>query len=298
VDSSQDKNFSPVKPVTPGKKGKGCLIAIVVVLMLMVVTVLFFILNRENFRSYLENAPLIGALFSVLEEEIDPLYTMTDDEMRIEILNLRNENDSLRNQRDEAAAQLTSANELNRHLTTFQTRWNEYRRASATFTQMLAHNDPINFVDFFEDIVNHDLVPQDILAAAFAEAQAINVYDEELRMLVSTYNNMEAGNAAEAIERLRLTHTQLAVRMLRAMGNSRRGEIFDEMEANVSSAFTILLSTEPPTFAPLVPPPALPEISPLVPPRPTPPPPIEEDDDDDGEDEGDAEEEIDEEDDE
>lgn len=256
-----------------GKKGKGCLIVLVIFLVIVIVVNVIFWADIFNFRSnivapYLRNAPLIGSFFDrSAEEDDDPLFEMSEEELRTAIIVYRNQVAALEAERAERDAQIANANTRIAHLSRFELRWQEYRAAAALFTQMLAHNEPFEFVEFFENIVDHDLVPQDILAMAFAEAQAINIYDAELQVLVSTYNNMEAGGAAEALERLLMANTTLAVRLVRAMSNSRRGEIFDEMEYTTVATFTMLLATEPPTFTPLVPPPYLPEIfAPVTPP--------------------------------
>jgi hypothetical protein len=262
---------------TKEKKSKGGLIAIIIVFVLigaLVAVIAFDIggIREDHIMRYLRGAPLIGSLFPVAEEEEeDPLLVMSDEELRLEIHNLRQQVQSLESQRTERDQRIATLNTRVAHLSLFENRWNEYRHASALFTQMLAHNDPLNFTEFFEQIVNYDLVPQDILADAYAQAAAINIFDEELRSLVSTYNNMEEKRAAEDLEQLMIKDTALAVRLTRAMGAARRGAIFEAMEATVSTTFAILLSTAPPTFAPLVPPPYLPEIrEPIITPPPTP----------------------------
>jgi hypothetical protein len=247
------------------KKGKGGIIALAIVLVLIFALVAVIALDIGGVRSqhimgFVRNAPLIGALVPAAEEEYEE--ELTEEEMRLALHVYRDEILGLRALVAERDFELTTANARIDHLARFEANWQQYRVASGRFTQILAHNDAVNFVEFFQDIVNHDLVPQDILARVFAEAHAISVYDAELRMLVSTLNSMEAGRAAEDLERLLTANQPLAVRLLRAMGNSRRAEIFDEMEDTVSSRFIILLSTEPPTFTPLVPPPYLPEFIP------------------------------------
>jgi hypothetical protein len=208
--------------------------------------------------------PLVGSLFP--EEEYDPYEEMTEDEMREQLRVQADLIASLTNQRDDMNNQLIVANARIDHLTRFENSWQQYREASATFTQMLAHNAPLEFVEFFHDIVNHDLVPEDILAMAFAEATAINGFNDELRMGVATFNAMEPDRAAEDLEALLTRDPVLSVRLARAMGNTRRAEIFNEMEYSVSSTFHMLLSTAPPTFLPLVPPPYIPEfVQPALP---------------------------------
>ncbi|MCL1846232.1 MAG: hypothetical protein FWF77_10055 [Defluviitaleaceae bacterium] len=247
-----------------GKKGKGCLIVLVIFLLIFVAIIIAFALDVGGIRTdiiggWLRNAPLVGSFFD-RDEEVDATYEMTEEELRLAVVVYRNQIAALESERAAQNAQITAANARIAHLSRFEARWQEYRETSALFSQMLAHNEPVEFVTFFEAIVDHDLVPQDILAAAFAQAQAINVYDEELQVLVRTYNAMEDSRAAEDLERLLMANTTLAVRLVRAMSNTRRAEIFDEMEYTTSSTFAILLATEPPTFSPLSPPPYLPEI--------------------------------------
>ncbi|MCL2223874.1 MAG: hypothetical protein FWB96_02775 [Defluviitaleaceae bacterium] len=252
------------------KKSKAGIIIFAIIFILVIAVVLVIALDIGNVRSqhimgFVRNAPLIGSYFPADEYEEED--EMTEEEMRLQLHVYRDQIAALRATVHERDVEIATLNARVEHLERFERNWQQYRIASARFTQILAHNDPLNFVEFFEDIVNHDLVPQEILAVAWAQARAIAAYDEELRMLVSTYNNMEAGRAAEDMVRLLVTNQTLAVRILRAMGNTRRAELFDEMEYVDSSRFAILLSTEPPTFAPLVPPPYLPEfIAPEVPP--------------------------------
>jgi len=247
-----------------GKKGKGCLIVLVIFLLIFVAINVIFWANIGGIRSnvispWVRNMPLVGSIFDS-DEDIDTVVEMTEEELRHAVAVYRNQIAALESERAALNTQITTANARITHLSRFEARWQEYREAVALFTQMLAHNEPTEFVEFFEAIVDHELVPQDILAPAFAQAEAINVYDEELQVLVRTYNAMEASGAAEALDRLRVANMTLAVRLLRAMSNTRRAEIFDEMDYMSVATFTILLATEPPTFTPLAPPPYLPEI--------------------------------------
>ncbi|MDR0273575.1 MAG: hypothetical protein LBI27_09700 [Clostridiales bacterium] len=279
--SSGDLDFSGrgSNKNTGAKKGKGCIIALVILLILGAIAVAGIVVLvfdvggiRERYvMRYIRNAPLIGSMFPPAEEE-DASEEMTPDEMRVLINNNRVQIASLESQRDALNAQLASANSRIEHLSRFEARWQQYRETSALFTQMLAHNDPNNFVTFFEAIVDHDLVPQDILARAYAEAEAIRIFIENNRVLVSTYNNMETKRAAENLERLLLAEQELAIMLVRSMGAARRAEIFDEMDQIVSTNFTILLSYEAPTFSPLVPAPELPNIATLPSPTATPTP--------------------------
>jgi len=247
------------------KKGKGGLIALVIILVLVVAAILLLVLDvggtRTSISQWLSNAPIIGGLFSG-EEEDDPLDSMSEAEMRNLIRNYRNQIGGLNARLNEANENLATANARINHLTRFETRWNEYRTAVATFTQMLAHNDPINFVETFQHLVTHDIIPQDILDAAFLQAAEINQSNEELMAHVRTLNAREPARVAEDIERLMRMDAAYTIRLLNAMGTSRRAEILDEMESENSTRLIFMLSTSPPVFSPLVPPPYLPEISP------------------------------------
>jgi hypothetical protein len=254
------------------KKSKGGIIALVIILLIVGGLALAIALDWGNIRSqhisgFLRNMPLVGSLFSDEEEE-DPYEEMTEEELREAFRVQSDLVAGLTNQRNDLTNQLNQANARINHLQRFENAWQQYREASADFTQMLAHNEPFEFFQFFYAIVDHDLVPQDILAAVFAEAVAINAFNAELQMVVSTMNAMEADRAAEDLEALLTRDPILAVRLARAMGNTRRAEIFNEMEYSVSSTFHILLSTAPPTFLPLIPPIYLPEFIPPALPAP------------------------------
>jgi hypothetical protein len=254
------------------KRSRGGLIFLVLILLLIGAIVAVIALNvggiRENhIMRYLRNAPLIGSQFSSPEE--DPIDELSPEELRRRYLAQRDQISSLQSQIASRDEQLANANAQIAHLSTFRDRWQMYRNASARFGQILAHNDPVNFVEFFE-YIDEDLVPHLI-----ADARAINVFNEELQAQVRTFNAMEESRAAEDLTHLLVRDTALAVRILREMGASRRAAIFDEMDYTTSLSFHVLLSTSPPTFTPLVPPPYLPEIPPMTPaptPAPTPTP--------------------------
>ena len=280
-DPLQDGNLDPIqkdfdnlskKPnkFDGDKRSKGGIIALVVIILLVGAAIAVLALDIGNVRSvhigeYLRNAPLIGRWFPQPEE--DPFEGMTEDEMRIELVRLQTLADSFQTQRDQFYGQLVSANEHIEHLSELHRRWNEFRDVYASFTQSLAHEEPLNFQYYFNTLLDENRIPRemDIFLQATREASEINAYDEELRMLVSTYSTMEAGRAAEDLARLLQINPTLAVRIARAMSTSTRAEIFEEMEYTVSATFSILLSTEPPTFAQLVPLPNIPYIPDFTP---------------------------------
>ena len=250
------------------KKSKGGLIALIIVILLvgMFVAALAFNMGgiRDSISGYLGRMPLVGSFFATTEdggEEQDPLLAMSEEQLRKEVVDLRNRIERVEHEKKASDDEVKKRDERIAHLNTFYTRWNEYENASNNFAEMLAHNAPINFVEYFEEIVKHELVPQDILSQLYGQALVINAFDEELGLLVSTYKNMEEKNAAEVLTRLRTANNELAVRILRALNTEARALIFDEMDVSTATAFTISLSIDPPTFAPLTTPIVLPRIS-------------------------------------
>jgi flagellar motility protein MotE (MotC chaperone) len=274
-----DSNFDAagMPPKDGEKKSKGGTIALVIILVLLAAVVAVIALDIGNVRSqhimgFVRNAPLVGSLFPAEEEEDEYAYEeMTEEELRDELRRVRHEMEGLQERFDARNAELTTANARIDHLTRFERSWQQYRETAARFTEMLAQNVPMQFEEFFQDIVDYDLVPQDILAGAFARAQAINISDAEFELIVRTYNSREAGRVAEDLERLLRDNQPLALRIMRSLNNNQRVEVLDEMEYTVSARFTDLISTSPPTFPPLVAAPYLPEfVAPEIPP-PTPP---------------------------
>ena len=266
----KDKNAHPdsnlpsppkAKNGKPVKKGKGKLIFFLILLLLVggIAAVLYFDVGgfRENVvMPYLRNAPIIGGLLPapVYEEEQE----LTPEELLLRYTVLSHQLESVQAQLALANERNISHEELIEHLRSFQDAWHLYRAARATFEQMIALGDPVNFTHFFA------FVSEDNIVQRYLEALAMAEFIEETTAIVATLNNMDESGAGEVLENLMTTDLDLMLRALRMMTPSRRAEIFDTLEADVVTRMLVLMSPVEPTFTPALPP-ELPEFPPPVP---------------------------------
>ncbi|MCL2216332.1 MAG: hypothetical protein FWB91_04845 [Defluviitaleaceae bacterium] len=254
----KDKKDKKSKKNKGEKRGKGAIIAIVIVVLLLGGIVLVLALNIGGFREniimpYLRNAPLVGRFFPA--EEGDPLEELTPDEMRAELNRILQQNESQQSQIMQMDQLLTDANFRIQDLVRFYIYWNEFREAQAAFSQMLAHSDPNNFVEFF------GYVDEVYVEQLLEEARRLMEIEEETRNLVRTLDNMEEESAGEVLETWMLQNLPLMVRVMRAMSPSMLGPILDTLEPNIRASMLQLVSMPPPTFTPIVP--QLRELPPL-----------------------------------
>ena len=251
------------KPKAKTKKGKGALIAIIVILLIVGGAATVLALNIGGFREnvvmpYLRNAPLVGQFFPAAVEE-DIIDEMTEEELRIEIMILRVENEGLQRQLNEARNEIRELYDHILDLNRYRNVFIQARETQAAYEQIIVHGAPSEFVQMFPHLSDEHLV------RLFIEAWQLNEFHEETMALVRTYNNMEASNVGEIIIGLLPTQQELMLRVLREMSPARRGEIFDTMDSNIVTTISVLMSVDPPVFQPLIPP-LLPEIPIFIPP--------------------------------
>jgi hypothetical protein len=196
---------------------------------------------------YLRNAPLIGGFFGSADDDEDDLADMTPDQMRAEVLRLRQQVESQEAQMSDMRQEMAEANFRIQDLVRYYDNWREFRQAQAAFSQMLAHSDPNNFVQFF-GYVDETLVPQLV-----DEARRLQEAEAETREMVRTLAGMEESAAGEVLERWMLIDLPLMVRVLREMGPSMRGAVLETLEATARANMLLFMSSPPPTFTPIVP---------------------------------------------
>jgi len=232
--------------------GKGGIIALVIIMLVLGGLVVALALNIGGFREnvvmrYLRNAPLIGSLFPETEPE-DELVGLTPEE-------LRRRNSTQAQQILSLEDQIRLLQEENRRLNyridndlmRFYNHWDEFLEARAAFDQMLAHSDPYNFMQFFQDVW------PDNIQALLNEAMQLLIADHDTMQQVRTLREMEEEAAGAIIERWLYTDVELMVRVLRGMSPARRGAVLESLDPAISSHILPMIGGPQPTFTPLVP---------------------------------------------
>ncbi|MCL2565192.1 MAG: hypothetical protein FWE24_05200 [Defluviitaleaceae bacterium] len=195
-----------------------------------------FGLRDNHLRNILETVPIVNNLLPPLEME-DPVYTMSADELLLEIARLETYNYNL-------STEITRLEGLNRtylaqisSLQEFEAAHLEVMELREVLDREIAFGDPINFERFFADVspANAEEI--------FREIVGINQNDREFRALVSTFVNMDESSAAEILEQLLRSEPELVVNILSQMGSQQRADILATM--NLRSAEQIVRRMAP-----------------------------------------------------
>ena len=259
-DESPDGLKAPPVKQKPKKKGKGKLIFFLVFLLLVGGCAAVIVLDigglRENtIMPYLRNAPVIGGFLPQPEPEEEELSA---EELARRLLVVTTQLESVQAQLAIAQERLYQSEVRVAHLEAFEAHWHLVRETWNAIDQMVAHNAPHDFVQFFHR------VSQDNEVQLFLEAYQLAQFWDETREIVNTLNNMDESGAGEVLQNLMTADTQLMVRVLRMMSPVRRAEVLDTLEAGVVTNMLILMSPDEPVFGPLLPP-ELPAVPPPVP---------------------------------
>ena len=248
-------------------KSKGGIIAIIVfVLLLGVATAIIaldlFGLREQHIMPHVRNIPLIGTFFPAAEY-VEGEDIRTPEQLR----NITSAQDiqiaSQERRIQDLQDQLDSANQAIANLRRFEEHHNEVSQALAEFSRVLAHGDPINFVEHFQH-VSDEHVPQ-----LLDEARALNAFEEGIMESVRTLNNMDESSAGDVLARYLVLQPDLLVEFLVRMSAVRRGEVFDTMEYATVATMIHMMTPQEPAFSQFV----VPSLSPppLVPPTVIPP---------------------------
>jgi prefoldin subunit 5 len=258
------KKPNPKKGKTPPKKGKKGLVVILLLVLIIgggiaVIGLNLFDLREGTLMPYLRNAPLIGGLFSLADEEDEgiTLEDMTPQQLANMIRALERENEALQEQMDDAATRERENNLLIARLRPFSEHWFEYQRVSAEFNAMIARGDPEAFLAHIQYVL------PEFYEQLARDSMQLRDFDETIMALVRTLSAMQEKNAAEILVDLRTTDPELLVHILTAMSNALRGSIFDQMESAVAASMLRMISVSEPVLSPVAPAlytPELPEV--------------------------------------
>jgi len=236
-------------------KGKGGLIVVIVLVLLVGFAIAVVAFDLFNFRegavmSYLRNAPIIGNLMPAAAEEENgelPLEQWTVAQLAARVRELEDQVARLEEEQEALIANARAQALRIARLLPFYEHWSEYQRVSAEFNAMIVQGDPGGFLDFMQYILPefHEQLMRDAVLQFH--------YDESIMSIVRTLGAMQERQAAAILEDLRMTDILLLSGLLNAMGNTMRGEILEQMDADIASFMIRLVSVSEPTWTVLAP---------------------------------------------
>jgi len=260
--SRADKKMMQSMNAPAKKSKKGVIIVILVLVLLMGGSLAVFALDIAGIRTQMvmpmvRAIPIVGNFLpevDVYTDDTDEAYTFEELQLHRVAANAHIYN--LERTIQELTRDLQEAEATIRVLQPFQNNHQNYLYATAQWNRMIAHGDPIAFVEFFEH-VREENIPQ-----LLEEADALIAYREELMRQVRIFNNMDETPAGEILIRNLMIDSSLVQRWLLEMSPARIAEIFEAMdEINDAANLMMLLNPTAPIFAPIE-----------APPLPTPPP--------------------------
>ncbi|MCL2204767.1 MAG: hypothetical protein FWB88_12605 [Defluviitaleaceae bacterium] len=251
---NEDRKPGGKKGKAPPKKSKTGLIVIIILVVVIGGAMLIFSLNLFNLREgvlmpYLRNAPLIGNLFPPAEyegEEI-PLEQRLPRDLAEIIRTQQREIDELNAQLIERERQIREYALRIARLLPFHQYWVEYQRVSAEFNAMIARGDPDAFLNHIQYIM------PEFYEQLARDAFALRQHEESVDSIVRTLSSMQESAAADILVDFRITDVILLTSVLYNMGNTMRGEILEQMDADIAAFMLRLISVAEPVMPPVAP---------------------------------------------
>jgi|GEM_PF-4596042 len=237
------------KKANNGGRGKGGIIVLIIIVLLIggaaaIVALDLFGLREQHIMPIVRGIPFVGSFFPA-EESGAIVDTRTPEQLRMLYNSLELQNSTLEYQNATLQRQLEDANMAIANLRRFEEYFHAYRQATAEWNRMIAHGDPINFVEHFRYIVDEHVTQ------LWDEAMQINAFEDGIMEQVRTFNNMDADHTGAILERNLLLAPDLLVEWLLRMSASRRGEIFDTIDENIVATMMLLMTPTEPVFGPM-----------------------------------------------
>jgi len=227
-----------------GGDGVGFVLFLIFLLLILAIVAILS-LNLFGWREahvmpFLREAPVIGNLFTNAEVRED---ARTHDELTALNSAQASRIERVEYELDNYRIRLAEANATIHELQQLHDEIDRYRVAIREWNRMLAHDDPEAFAERFFDYVDPTYIPW-----LMGEVDTILAFDANTRRMVGILNNMEANSVGEILQQYLMTNQDHMLRLLHAMGSTRVGEVFDTMEAEVTSVMLGMMARPTPDF--------------------------------------------------
>jgi hypothetical protein len=224
------------------KKRKAAPAIILVFLIIAAAAVIYFnLFNVRELYIYplLRRIPIVSSIIPI-EEEADPLASMTPDELRSEVLSLRRQLEEAENDLKDQAEQSAKYVEQIKGLQAFEDQQVAFKQDKAAFDDMIALKDPAAYAAFYEKVSPENA------ERLYPRAASLSERAQELKKYAQLFARMDETNAAAALEELIPTDMNLVVMVMASIDADRAGEIFDQMTpANVAAVTKMMAPSEP-----------------------------------------------------
>nr|WP_302595193.1 hypothetical protein [uncultured Cellulosilyticum sp.] len=222
-----DEKAPYTKPEKPKKK-KGLIIVLVIILLVGVVGFIF----RKPIGTILKDVPIIGSLFK--EEEVKVPYNELESRLATSEL----EATSLRGKVESYEAEIKALEEKIETLKQYETNYNSFLEQKKAWDERIAETNTDLFIQQFEQIY------PDTAEEIYSELKGQSIMSKEQKAYANTIGQMDAEQAAKAMEILLTTDPELIQMIFENMGQEQRAAILDNMTSQGAAQTMKLISPD------------------------------------------------------
>lgn len=214
------------KPEKPKKK-KRFKIVLVIILLIGVVGFIF----RKPLGNILKDVPVVGNLFQVEEE-------LSNDELQSKLATSELELATLNGEVESYQAEIKVLEEKIETLEQYETNYSNFLAQKEAWDEEIAQTDKNLFIEQFEQMY------PDTAERIYSELKGKSVMSKEQKSYASTIGQMDAEQAAKALEILLGTDPELIQMIFENMGQEQRAAILDNMSSTGAAQTMKLISPD------------------------------------------------------
>lgn len=224
------ENKTPsTKPAKPKKK-KGFLIILVLLLLIGIVGFIF----RKPLGTLLKDVPIIGSLMPVEDVEGKLSYN----ELQSKLATTELETTTLKGKVENYEAEIKALEEKIETLKQYETSYNNFLAQKEAWDESVAGTNKELFIQQFEQMY------PETAEKIYSQFKGKSVMSKEQKAYASTIGQMDAQQAAKALEILLGTDPELIQMIFENMGQEQKAAIMDNMSSDKAAQAIKLISPD------------------------------------------------------
>lgn len=216
------------------KKKKGWLIPIIILIVLIAIGGIFY-LNRQKVASLVKDIPVLNLIFKEKQISEDPYDAFSPKMLKEKLKETEKVLEAEKLKVENLQNEMVLLQEKIDALKKYEENYNTFIEQKKAWDQELARNNPELFIEQFESFYKEEA---DNL---YLELKGKEVLSKEEKELAKTISAMESDKAAQTIEKLLTTDTELVKTLLKSMKSEEQAKIFNEMNVNAAAQVVKLI---------------------------------------------------------
>lgn len=214
------------------KKKKGLIIVLVIILLIGVVGFIFRKPINNFLGTTLSGVPIVGNLFKVEEG------TLSYDELERKLSTTELEATTLKGQVETYETEIKALEEKIETLKQYETNYSNFLAQKEAWDENVAQTNKDLFIEQFEQVY------PDTAEQIYSELKGQSIMSKDQKAYASTIGQMDAEQAAKALEILLNTDPELIQMIFENMGQEQKAAILDNMSAQSAAQTMKLISPD------------------------------------------------------